>query len=449
MHNRFLQFIKKHALINKRGKVLLAISGGVDSMLLWHLVDASNIDYAIAHCNFQLRGKDSDADEAFVKDRAGVLGVECHIRKFDTASYATINKVSTQMAARDLRYTWFDQLCSQNGYSKIFLAHHANDDVETLMLNMTRGTSIKGLTGMMAVGDRLVRPLLEITKDEILDFAKANEIAWREDASNTEVYYKRNFVRKEIIPAFESLNPDFIQTMKRNMAKNKEVAKLVHNTIDLLKSKMVSIDESGFSIKKSDLIDLEIGAYVLSELLAEYGFNYSQASEMIVGLDGLPGKIYRSLSHELIVDRESLKGRVINELRNQDCLVGINDDLITDSFDYVSSIMEGESIQLDKTPVNAMFDLGKLNFPLLLRKWREGDKFQPLGMKGQKLVSDLLIDLKLSIFEKEYVYVLCSEEKVIWVVGYRISESLKVTKDTASALHYELSSPSKQLLKKS
>lgn len=449
MHNRFLQFIKKHALIDSKAKVLLAISGGVDSMLLWHLADASNIDYAIAHCNFQLRGEDSDGDECFVRDSAEVLGVECHIKRFDTESYATINKVSTQMAARDLRYTWFDELCNQNGYSKIFLAHHANDDVETLMLNMARGTSIKGLTGMEVVVDRLVRPLLEITKDEILDFARANEIRWREDASNAEVYYKRNFVRKEIIPAFESLNPDFLQTMKRNMAKNKEVAMLVSNTIDLLKSKIVSIDELGFSIKKSDLIDLEIGAYVLSELLEEYGFNYTQASEMIVGLDGLAGKIYRSPSHELIVDRDSLKGRVINQIQNQDCLVGINDDLITDSFEYASSIKEGRNIQLDKTSVNAMFDMDKLHFPLLLRKWSEGDKFQPLGMKGQKLVSDLLIDLKLSVFDKEYVFVLCSEEEVIWVVGYRISERLKVTNDTKLALHYELSSPSKQLLKNS
>ena len=176
MHNRFLQFIKKHALIDNRGTVLLAISGGVDSMLLWHLVHTSKIDYAIAHCNFKLRGSESDADEAFVKEKAGTLGVKCQVQTFDTKSYATINKVSTQMAARDLRYAWFNELCSQNGYSKIFLAHHANDDVETVLLNMARGTSIKGLTGMEPVVGRLVRPLLDIPKDEILKFAKVNEL---------------------------------------------------------------------------------------------------------------------------------------------------------------------------------------------------------------------------------------------------------------------------------
>lgn len=443
MHNRFLQFIKKHALIDSKAKVLLAISGGVDSMLLWSLVEASNIDYAIAHCNFQLRGEDSDGDEAFVKQRAARLDIDCQIKKFDTESYATINKVSTQMAARDLRYAWFETLCDQHGYSKIFLAHHANDDVETLMLNMARGTSIKGLTGMDAIGGRLVRPLLEITKDEILDFARSNGISWREDSSNAEVYYKRNFVRKEIIPAFESLNPDFLHTMKRNIAKNKEVAKLIANLIAQLKSDIVSFDETGFSIKKSDLINRDIGAYVLSELLKEFGFNYTQADEMISGLDGLAGKVYRSPSHELVVDRGLLKGRMIDEVQNQHYLVEANDHLMTDGFEYTSSIMEGEGIQIDKTSVNAMFDLDKLKFPLLLRKWREGDKFRPLGMKGQKLVSDLLVDLKLSVFEKEFVYVLSSEEEIVWVVGCRISDSFKVTGDTTSALHYELSSLSK------
>lgn len=438
MHNRFLQFIKKHALIDSKGKVLLAISGGVDSMLLWHLVDTSKIDYAIAHCNFQLRGADSDGDEAFVKERANTLGVECHIKSFDTKSYATINKVSTQMAARDLRYAWFDALCSQNGYSKIFLAHHANDDVETVLLNMARGTSINGLTGMNPFGESLVRPLLDITKDEILNFANENGINWREDSSNAEVHYKRNFVRKEIVPAFESLNPDFLQTMKRNMAKNEEVAMLTRNAIDQLNSGALIVENTGFSINKSYLINLGIGPYVLSELLKKFGFNYTQSEEIIASLTGLSGKIYRSPTHELVIDREVLRGRLIAEVTQSDTSVERDSDLITDDFDYVSSILEGADIKVDKTPVNAMFDLTKLKFPLLLRKWQEGDKFQPMGMKGQKLVSDLLIDLKLSVFAKESVYVLCAQGEIIWVVGHRISDNFKVESGTTSVLYYRL-----------
>ncbi len=438
MHNRFLQFIKKHALIDNRGTVLLAISGGVDSMLLWHLVHTSKIDYAIAHCNFKLRGSESDADEAFVKEKAGTLGVKCQVQTFDTKSYATINKVSTQMAARDLRYAWFDELCNQNGYSKIFLAHHANDDVETVLLNMARGTSIKGLTGMEPVVGRLVRPLLDIPKDEILKFAKANGINWREDSSNTEVHYKRNFVRKEIVPAFESLNPDFLQTMKRNMAKNEEVAKLTRNAIDQLKSQLLRLDKTGFSLKKSTLIDSKIGPYVLSEVLKEFGFNYTQAEDMIVGLDGVSGKVYHSLSYELVIDRDLLKGRLIVENQQEEYLMGKDDGLQAGTFEYASSILDGLNVQLDKTPANAMFDLAKLSFPLTLRKWRVGDKFQPIGMKGKKLVSDLLIDLKLSVFDKESVYVLCSQNEVVWVVGYRISENFKVESGTRSVLYYRL-----------
>ena len=323
-------------------------------------------------------------------------------------------------------------------YSKIFLAHHANDDVETVLLNMARGTSIKGLTGMEPVVGRLVRPLLDIPKDEILKFAKANGINWREDSSNTEVHYKRNFVRKEIVPAFESLNPDFLQTMKRNMAKNEEVAKLTRNAIDQLKSQLLRLDKTGFSLKKSTLIDSKIGPYVLSEVLKEFGFNYTQAEDMIVGLDGVSGKVYHSLSYELVIDRDLLKGRLIVENQQEEYLMGKDDGLQAGTFEYASSILDGLNVQLDKTPANAMFDLAKLSFPLTLRKWRVGDKFQPIGMKGKKLVSDLLIDLKLSVFDKESVYVLCSQNEVVWVVGYRISENFKVESGTRSVLYYRL-----------
>ena len=303
---------------------------------------------------------------------------------------------------------------------------------------MARGTSIKGLTGMEPVVGRLVRPLLDIPKDEILIFAKANGINWREDSSNTEVHYKRNFVRKEIVPAFESLNPDFLQTMKRNMAKNEEVAKLTRNAIDQLKSQLLRLDKTGFSLKKSTLIDLKIGPYVLSEVLKGFEFNYTQAEEIIANLYGLSGKVYRSASYELVIDRDILKGRLIVETPQDEYLVGKDDGLKTGAFEYVSSILDGLNIQMDKTPANAMFDLAKLSFPLTLRKWRVGDKFQPIGMTGKKLVSDLLIDLKLSVFDKETVYVLCSRNEVIWVVGYRVSENFKVESGTRSVLYYRL-----------
>ncbi len=441
MHKRFLQFIKKHALNTPEQKNLLAISGGVDSMVLWHLSEQSGIHYSIAHCNFQLRGDASDKDHSFIEEKAKGLGRQFHSKRFDTESYATLNKVSTQMAARDLRYTWFDELCSKEGYNKVFLAHHANDDIETFLLNMVRGTSIKGLTGMNTFGEKLVRPLLYAGKEEIIEFALSHDILWREDISNAEVYYKRNFIRKEIIPKLEALNPDFLTTMKRNMVKNMEVARLAELSIERLKVDLLRKVDDGFAMRKSDLTEQDIGPYVLSEVLKKFGFNYYQSEEIISVLAGIPGKVFKSQSYELLVDRELIHIRPISKSLQEASLIELGDVLSIQGSEYKTWIYDGPDEIIDKTSTNAMLDLEKLKFPLTLRKWSEGDKIHPLGMRGQKLVSDLLIDLKLSRFEKESVLVLCSEDEVVWVVGLRISDKFKVDKSTKSILHYQLADP--------
>ncbi|OEK01453.1 tRNA lysidine(34) synthetase TilS [Roseivirga sp. 4D4] len=438
MHKRFLQFIKKHALNVHEHKYLLAISGGVDSMVLWHLAEQSDVNYSIAHCNFQLRGEASDRDQSFIEERAKGLGRQFHSKRFDTESYATLNKVSTQMAARELRYAWFDELCSKEGYQKIFLAHHANDDVETFLLNMIRGTSIKGLTGMDSFGEKLVRPLLDASKEEIMEFAISHDILWREDSSNAEVYYKRNFIRKEIIPKLETLNPDFLTTMKRNMVKNMEVARLADLNIEKLKAELLEEIGDGFSIRKRDLTEQEIGPYVLSEFLKEFGFNYYQCEEIISGLSGISGKVFKSPSYELLVDREVVHIRHISTNFQEELLIELGDVLSVQRGEYKVWIYDDPNQEIDQASSNAMLDLDKLKFPLVLRKWNEGDRIQPLGMTGQKLVSDLLIDSKLSRFEKQSVHVLCSEGEVVWVVGLRISDKFKVDKDTKSILHYQL-----------
>lgn len=438
MRNRFLQFIKKHALNDADGKILLAISGGVDSMFLWHLVEETNIDYAIAHCNFQLRGEDADGDEAFVLKEAGRLGVVCHTKSFDTKSYATINKISTQMAARDLRYTWFNELVIDEGYEQVYLAHHANDDIETVLLNLVRGTSIKGLSGISPIREKMVRPLLDITKKEILAYAGDNGIEWREDISNAKSDYKRNFIRNEVIPKLESLNPEFLKTMKRNMVKNDEVAQIAEAAIEKMKGDLLNREEEVYMIAKADLRKLKVGPYVLSEVLKDFGFNYHQSEEVLAGLGGLSGKTYGSASHELLIDRDHVVIRPSKSDFDLVQQVQLGDSICTDLFEYSMKKLEDILPEIDRSVANAMLDLDKLNFPLFLRKWRIGDKFQPLGMKGQKLVSDFLIDLKLSVFEKDNVYVLCSGDKIAWVIGYRISDDFKREKGTTSVLHCQL-----------
>lgn len=441
MHKRFLQFIKKHALIGEGSKYLLAISGGVDSMVLWHLAQQSGLDYAIAHCNFQLRGDASNKDESFIEEKAKAIGTRLHSKQFDTQSYATVNKVSTQMAARDLRYAWFEELCNTEGYLKVFLAHHADDDVETFLLNMVRGTSIKGMTGMNSLVGKLVRPLLNASKEEIIEFAQGHGILWREDASNSEVYYKRNFIRHEVIPKLESLNPDFLTTMKRNMAKNREVAQLAEQSIQRLKTGFLRESNGGYEINKGDLMNQEIGPYVLSQVLKGFGFNYYQAEEIISALTGLTGKIFRSSSYELLIDRELIHIKPALSNSSEETLIKLGDILPVGSGVYKVWVYDKADCEIDRASTNAMFDLDKLKFPLIFRKWREGDRFQPLGMHGQKLVSDLLIDLKLSRFQKQSVFVLCSEEEIAWVVGLRLSDKFKVDDESRSILHYQLADP--------
>jgi len=410
-------------------------------MVLWHLAEQSGINYSIAHCNFQLRGDASHKDQSFIEEKAKELGLQFHSKGFDTESYATLNKVSTQMAARELRYTWFDELCNKEGYKKIFLAHHANDDVETFLLNMVRGTSIKGLTGMDSFGEKLVRPLLYAGKEEIIEFALSHDILWREDISNAEVYYKRNFIRNEIIPKLEDLNPDFLTTMKRNMVKNMEVARLAGLSIERLKVKLLKKADDGFVVRKDDLTEQDIGPYVLSEVLKGFGFNYYQSEEIISALTGISGKVFNSQSHELLVDRELIHIRPISKGLKEESLIELGDVLSIQGDEYKTWVYEGPDQIIDKVSTNAMLDLEKLKFPLTLRKWRTGDKIYPLGMKGQKLVSDLLIDLKLSRFEKESVFVLCSGNEIVWVVGLRISDKFKVDVSTRSILHYQLTDP--------
>lgn len=436
MLNSFLQLNKKRALFDSEDKLLLAISGGVDSMVLLHLVSALDVQYAVAHCNFQLRGSESDADESLVKKTASSLGAVFHLKKCDTDTYATINKVSTQMAARDLRYAWFDQLRESHGYTKIVLAHHANDDVETFLLNMVRGTSIKGQKGMNIIAGHLIRPLLDFSKEEILSYAEKVGIEWRDDSSNDQTYYKRNFVRKEVVPKLEELNPDLLQTMKRNMARNGEIFELSQKVISKLRNDIITVDDGKLTIKKTDLVKNDIGPYILSELLCDFGFNFSRCQDVLSAIEN-SGKIFKSLTHRLIIDRQQL---IIQELSNTSdvqFLIALSDIEIDFPVRYKISYSEPGTFTMDRSSRNAVLDSDKLCYPLRIRKWSKGDRFKPFGMQGQKLISDLLIDLKLSVIDKESVYVLESKSDIVWVIGIRISEDFKVTENTKRLMHIE------------
>lgn len=431
MLDRFLKFIKKHALISKEEKVLLAVSGGVDSMALLHLFSRSDISFGVAHCNFQLRSSESDADEQLVKTVVHELGVELFVNSFDTKAHANQNGISTQMAARELRFEWFREICESKGYSKVVLAHHLNDSIETFFLNLSRGTSLKGLRGILPQNNNLIRPLLDFTKDEIIAYANKNGLRWREDASNQEIYYKRNLIRHRVIPEFLKLNPDFEKVMRQNLEKlDARYSRSERGYQHLRESLLVQVGDRNH-INKNTLNERISSSYDLYELLRDYDFNFDTCQQLYSSLENV-GSVFKSSDFLIQVDREEL---IIDKIDQE--LKSVNQEVLFDQAVVRVNDSELKAYKIPKeewvlvtSPDHGMFDLDKLTFPLIIRNRREGDKFQPLGMKGQKLVSDLLIDEKVPLLEKEKVLILESEGKVVWVIGFRIADWAKVTDST-------------------
>lgn len=434
MLDRFLEFIKKHALIEANERFLLAVSGGVDSMVLLDLFSETSYPFAVAHCNFQLRGKESDLDEKFVKSTCEELKVTFHKRRFETKKYSKVHGVSTQMAARDLRFKWFESLCNEFGYDKIVLAHHLDDSIETFFLNLVRGTSLRGLRGIQVENDKLIRPLLTFSKEEILHYAKNEGLKWREDSSNQETYYKRNLIRHELIPVLEKLNPDFQKVMSENLEKLNLRFQTSEKYYQEVYKDAVAITDSGIKIDKSKILEGCQSGYDLYELLRSFNFNYTTAVEIYEALGNTStGKVFYSLNYQLLIDRDFLIVTLIKSGENEDLCQEI--DLKDTKFNigsetYYLAEYHQNDWTLIKDPSIGAFDLDKLHFPLMVRPWKEGDSFQPLGMKGTKLVSDLLIDLKVPLVHKPKVNVMISGGEIVWVIGFRISEKSKVTDKT-------------------
>jgi tRNA(Ile)-lysidine synthase len=430
MQNLFLDFIKKHALINDNESVLLAVSGGIDSVVLAHLFKRSSIKFGIAHCNFQLRGDDSDGDAVFVEQLSLDLAVPFHLIKFDTKAHASSLGISTQMAARDLRYKWFDGLLGAFDYKKIASAHHKNDNVETLVHNLTRGTSISGLRGMLPINKDLIRPLLGVSRNEIEAYAKAHEINWREDVSNKSHDYKRNFIRHEVLPKFEELNPKYIDVMNTSMAKNREVELIFKNRVKKLQQVLLKTSEHGeASIDIKQFKKEHIGPYLLSEVLKKYGINYKQCDQLLSMLDGYVGKQFVCDGYMLLIDRDSLIISPKTKDSTYHQLINASTKVINSKHQFNFSKSEA-GVTIDTNEDKAYLDIDKLKFPLLLRTWQEGDYFRPLGMKGKKKLSDFMIDTKIPLNLKKEQEVILSEGKIVWVVGKRIDDRYKITDRT-------------------
>ncbi len=437
MLDRFLQFIKKHALFDEKDKLLVAVSGGVDSMVLCDLLIKSKFDIGIAHCNFQLRGEYADRDEAFVQAYAESYQVPFYSTRFDTKAYAKENGISTQMAARDLRYSWFRKITKNGTYNRLVTAHHVNDIAETILLNITRGTSINGVAGIPMSQNDTVRPLLSFTKSELLGYAINNEIKWREDASNKNTNYQRNKIRHEVVPILQEINPSFLKQAQRFAEKNEVVKQLFAKHMHQLEEQLLKKERGVVQISKEELKNCQVSAFELEELLHPYGFNYDQSVAVLDTIEGLSGTKFETESHVLIIDRKYL---LISERRDRENVVfeiQAEDSSFETDVLYTIQIKEEPNLIIDTSPENAMLDFSKLKFPLTMRRWQQGDRFKPLGMKGEKLVSDYLIDQKIPLSEKDKVMVLTSEDQIVWLVGHRISNDFKITEESPKVLHIQ------------
>ncbi|WP_303317985.1 tRNA lysidine(34) synthetase TilS [Flavivirga abyssicola] len=420
----------------KESKLLIAISGGIDSIVLTHLCHKLDLNIALAHCNFNLRGKESDADESFVLQLAEDLGLEAFIESFDTKGYSKDSKLSTQMAARKLRYDWFEELASQLQFDYILTAHHADDNLETFLINLSRGTGLEGLTGIPEVNDNIVRPLLPFSREVIETYAKANDFEWREDSSNASSKYLRNKLRHDIVPVLKEINPQLLQNFQTTLKNLNDTADIVEASIeDLLNRAITTIENNQIVFKVEEFKKLSNPKAYLFEVFKDYGF--TEWNDIADLLNAQSGKQILSPTHRLIKDRDHLLLSEINLETDEEFIVISETDKQVKTgmgilfFDKTDTILvkNNHTIYVDKT---------LLKYPLTVRTWKEGDLFYPIGMSGKKKLSKYFKDEKLSLLDKENIKLLCSGEDIVWVIGKRADNRFKVNEKTKNILKVEL-----------
>ncbi|HWY99115.1 MAG TPA: tRNA lysidine(34) synthetase TilS, partial [Bacteroidia bacterium] len=404
-----------------------------DSVVMANLFSKSGCGFAIAHCNFQLRGAESGGDEQFVKELASKYNVPFFVKHFDVPRYAEAHKVSVQMAARDLRYNWFKEVIAKNKYNYIAIAHHSDDAIETFFINLLRGTGIAGLHGISSVHQNIIRPMLGFSRDEIEQYATKQKLKWREDSSNASDKYERNKIRHHLIPELLKINPDAAKAIKHTIENLTETEVIYRKEIEEKLGEMLVVRNKRTNVSLSLLKKLDHPHLYLYEYVKQYGFNYIQAKEICNALEGQSGKFFLSATHRISKDRKSLIIEAI-DIKEQNLAFDI--DSTDEAFENkdINIKFSVKEKPLNYKPFNppsvASFDYSKLKFPLRVRKWVKGDKFYPLGMKKPKKISDLLIDNKVSLSEKDKVYVMLSADEIAWVIGYRIDERFKIVPAT-------------------
>lgn len=453
---KFTDFIKKENLFQPKDKLLLAVSGGVDSVVLCELCKQAGYDFVIAHCNFKLRGEESDADEQFVRELARKYNAEIFVQQFDTDKYAEEKKIGIQEAARNLRYEWFNEIVNsqwsmvngENSFSynsqftinHILTAHHANDNIETLLINFFKGTGIKGLRAILPKQGRIIRPLLFAKKEEVIEFGAENNLKYVEDSSNASDKYTRNYFRNQLIPSIQKVFPNAEDNLLKNIERAKDVESLYEQSVNFYKKKLLEQRGEEIHIPVLKLLKCKPLATIVYEIVKDFGFTSSQTEEVIKLLDSDTGKYIGSSTHRILKNRNWLiiSPNDIN-IAEHILIEEGNKEIQVENGKLKLERLTTDNWQLSTDISIANFDADEIIFPLLLRKWKQGDYFYPLGMNKKKKLSRFFIDQKLSLSEKEKLWIMEMNKKIIWVVGKRIDDRFKVTPKTKNILKISLS----------
>jgi tRNA(Ile)-lysidine synthase len=441
LEKKLENFIEKHKLFASTDKIIVACSGGCDSVLLSILLHQIKYKIVLAHCNFQLRGDEANADEEFVKQLAKQLNIEFYSTKFDTEKYATEHKLSTQQAARNLRYDWFENLRNELQFDKIATAHHLNDSIETTLINLIRGTGIAGLTGISAKNKNIVRPILFATRNELEVYAAENNIQFRTDSSNLNDDYTRNKIRHQIIPILQTINPSFETTMQKNIERFTATENIFNASIQKKLGSTITQNKNEWLINLKLIHHHFAYSTLLFELLKPFGFNASQADSIVELKELKSGNEYFSEKFRMVLHQSQL---IITEKKTENTSVIIVDENETNiNLPNINILIEKlnwsteNKIEVDKNI--GLIDSKKITYPIVLRHWKQGDYFYPIGMnKKKKKLSDYFTQQKLNTIQKEKTWLLCSGDYIVWVVGMRLDERFRVTEQTKQVLKLEI-----------
>lgn len=429
MLKAFTSFIDQHSLCTKEKRVLLAVSGGLDSMVMADLFYRAGFKFSIVHCNFQLREEESFGDEEFVRSYARKLDIPFISKRFDTREFCAENKTGIQEGARALRYTWFSELMEEKGFDVCAIAHHIDDSNETFLINLIRGAGLKGLGGIKAKNGRYIRPLLFTNRKEIEAYAHQMNIEWREDSSNEHDVYLRNNIRKHLMPILTGINPAIKETLSATAGKMLDAEEIIRQYIYEHSSELYSEDGRVFKINLKALKECKGVLTVLFFLLEPKGFNADQCKDILSVIDPPSGKVFLSPTHRLIIDRQALLVTHVSVPEPETKFIssqGLDSEELS-----VTVIFTEEKETLERFGrTNSVFDADRLKFPLKVRKWEKGDYFYPLGFGKRQKISDFFVNNRFSLLDKEQTWLVLSGEDIIWVVGHRIDDRYKVTPST-------------------